>query len=161
MENSYKIKVNKTFELSLSKEKLEPFDVVEENNSIYHVLYNNKAFKAKVVEKNFFKKEYTIFINSNTYHVKLNNGLDLLFDKMGFSKNTGKQNNKIEAPIPGVVIDLIVREGDTIKEGEPLLILEAMKMENIISCPKDATVKKIHVEKGNAVEKGKLLIELD
>ncbi|NJO89188.1 MAG: acetyl-CoA carboxylase biotin carboxyl carrier protein subunit [Chloroflexia bacterium] len=161
MDNSYKVRVNETFEILLNKEQVERFDVVNHNGSNYHILHDSKAFKAELLNKNFFENEYAITINSNLYKVKLSNGLDHLFDKMGFSNKSGKQTNEIKAPIPGVVIDVTIKEGDSIKEGAPLLVLEAMKMENIISSHKDAVVKKIHIEKGNTVEKGKLLIELE
>ena len=69
--------------------------------------------------------------------------------------------NAIHAPMPGIIIGLNVKEGDDVKEGETVLILEAMKMENSIKCPKDGVVKSVLVEKGLAVEKNKLLIELE
>ena len=69
--------------------------------------------------------------------------------------------NFIKAPMPGIIIGWKVKEGDIVKEGDTLLILEAMKMENAISCPKDATVKSVHAKKGDTVEKNKLLIELE
>lgn len=63
--------------------------------------------------------------------------------------------------MPGLVLKLIAEVGQEIKLGEPLLILEAMKMENVIKSPGDGTVKAIHVTKGLAVEKGFLLMEME
>ena len=67
--------------------------------------------------------------------------------------------NNVRAPMPGLIIDLKVRNGDTVKAGDALLILEAMKMENIIKAPGDATVKSVKVSKGDGVEKNQVLIE--
>ncbi len=66
----------------------------------------------------------------------------------------------IPAPLPGLVLDLLVREGDTVKAGQTLLIMEAMKMENQIQAPFDGTVKKIFVQKGANISEGDRLIEI-
>ena len=60
--------------------------------------------------------------------------------------------------MPGLVLDIRVVEGDAVKKGDPILVLEAMKMENIIKSPTDGIVKKINVKKGVAVEKSQVLI---
>jgi biotin carboxyl carrier protein len=65
---------------------------------------------------------------------------------------------EIKAPMPGLVLKLLVKEGDTVKKNDPVLILEAMKMENVIKSPGDATVSKIHAQEKTAVEKGQLLV---
>ena len=67
----------------------------------------------------------------------------------------------IKSPLPGVILDIKVKEGDTVKRGQTLLILEAMKMENEIPADFDGTVKKILVEKGQTVKAGETLIEVD
>jgi len=61
--------------------------------------------------------------------------------------------------MPGLIIDLKIKAGDTVKSGDQLLILEAMKMENIIKSPGDGIVKFIKVKKGDSVEKGQVLLE--
>jgi biotin carboxyl carrier protein len=61
--------------------------------------------------------------------------------------------------MPGLIIDLRVKEGDQVKAGDPLLILEAMKMENIIKASGDSIVKSLKVKKGETVEKNQVLIE--
>ena len=68
---------------------------------------------------------------------------------------------EIQSYIPGTIIQISVKEGDVVKEGDPLLILEAMKMENSFLSPRDGIIKSIAVEKGNAVDKGQLLIEFE
>lgn len=72
-----------------------------------------------------------------------------------------KDPKMVLAFIPGTIQKLNVKEGDTVKSGELLLILEAMKMKNRILSPADGTVKKIHVKVGNIVAKNVVLVELD
>ena len=79
---------------------------------------------------------------------------------MGFSVGSGKKLNEIKAPMPGLILSLNIEIGKTVKEGEVLLILEAMKMENAICAPRDGIIKSINIESGKTVEKGELLIEM-
>jgi biotin carboxyl carrier protein len=58
-----------------------------------------------------------------------------------------------------LIIDMKVQPGDTVKVGDPLLILEAMKMENMLKSPGDGVVKSVKVKKGDTVEKNQVLIE--
>jgi biotin carboxyl carrier protein len=66
----------------------------------------------------------------------------------------------IAAPLPGLVLDLLVKEGDAVKAGQSLLVMEAMKMENQIQAPFDGTVKKVFVQKGANICEGDKLIEI-
>ena len=68
--------------------------------------------------------------------------------------------NLIKAFIPGTIVDIMVKQGQKVSNGEPLLLLEAMKMRNIIAAPKDAKIKKLWVKKTDMVFKNQLLIEL-
>ena len=66
----------------------------------------------------------------------------------------------IKSPLPGVVLDVMVREGDTVKAGQRLMILEAMKMENNIDSDRDGVVKNIRARKGDSVLEGDVLITI-
>ncbi len=67
---------------------------------------------------------------------------------------------KILSFIPGTVLDILVSEGQKVRKGDDLMILDAMKMQNKLKSPAAGTIRKIHVEKGDKVSKGTLLIEL-
>ena len=68
---------------------------------------------------------------------------------------------KVNSPMPGNIIDIKVAAGETVTNGQTLLILEAMKMENEIKAPCDGTVAGVHVAKGDTVDSGALLISLN
>jgi biotin carboxyl carrier protein len=78
---------------------------------------------------------------------------------MGIASGNSNKINHIKAPMPGLIIDLKVKVGDKVKTGDSLLILEAMKMENILKSPGDGMVKNVTVKKGDSVEKGHILVE--
>jgi propionyl-CoA carboxylase alpha chain len=70
-----------------------------------------------------------------------------------------KDLSKVEAPISGVIVEIKVKEGDDIKNGQELFILEAMKMENIICAEKDAKVSKVNFGAGDNIAYGDVVIE--
>lgn len=161
MENKYKVKVNGSLEYDLLDEDISKLDAVKASDNGYHILKDNKQFKAELVESSFNKKSYSVKVNNNTYTVNISNPLDLLIDEMGFTFGSSKQIDSIKAPMPGLILDIHVVEGQEVKENEGLLILEAMKMENIITSPRDAVIKSVSVARGDAIDKGHLLIEFE
>jgi biotin carboxyl carrier protein len=135
------------------------WDMVTIGEDYFHILYNNKSYKAEVVKRDDATKAITLKINGTSYTVTLKDKFDLLLEKMGMNTGTAGKINNVKAPMPGLIIDLKVKAGDTVKAGDHLLILEAMKMENILKSPGDAVVKNIKVKKGDSVEKGQVLME--
>jgi 3-methylcrotonyl-CoA carboxylase alpha subunit len=68
---------------------------------------------------------------------------------------------RLEAPMPGVVTKVLVAEGEDVRKGQPLLAVEAMKMEHFIRAPRDGRVSRIHARAGEMVNGGVPLVELD
>jgi biotin carboxyl carrier protein len=117
--------------------------------------------KMKVIERYFLNRTYSISIHANVYKVKMQRPLDDLIKKMGYSEGSSKPIDSIKAPMPGIILELKVEKGQTVNEGETLLILEAMKMENAIVSPKNTVIKEIYVVVGDTVDKNKLLIDFE
>jgi biotin carboxyl carrier protein len=82
-----------------------------------------------------------------------------LLHSLGLDSLASKKVNDIKAPMPGMVLNILVTEGQEVKKGDGLIVLEAMKMENILKSPTDGVIKKIAITKGVAVEKNQLLIQ--
>jgi biotin carboxyl carrier protein len=135
------------------------WDVTSLGNGHFHILYKDKGYQAEVVKIDKEAKTVDLKINGINYALQLKDKFDLLLEKMGMNAGTAGKLNVIKAPMPGLIIDLRVKAGDTVKAGDPLLVLEAMKMENIIKAPGEGIVKNVKVKKGDTVEKGQLLIE--
>jgi biotin carboxyl carrier protein len=85
----------------------------------------------------------------------------MMIERMGLNVAASKKLPYLEAPMPGLVSVIKVSKGDQVEKGTPLLVLEAMKMENVITAPQEAVVKSILVKVGQAVEKGLKLIEFE
>jgi biotin carboxyl carrier protein len=77
---------------------------------------------------------------------------------MGLENALTPKVSDLKAPMPGLVLQILVEPGQEIKKGDKILILEAMKMENAIKAPADAIVAQIHINPGTAVDKNQLLI---
>jgi biotin carboxyl carrier protein len=161
MGQKYKVVVNGEMEFSFSKEQIQALDIQNKSASSFHILKDQTSYTAGLQKSNYLKKTYTVRINSNTYEVAISNELDLLIEKMGLSLAASSQVNDIKAPMPGLILDVNVAEGAEVKEGDYLLVLEAMKMENTLTAPRDGVVKSISVKKGDTVDKNQLLIEME
>jgi len=135
------------------------WDVSKIQEGYFHILMNQQSYRAEVVDKDAAGKRFTIKINGRHYPVILKDKFDVLLEKLGMNVNAGARVNNVRAPMPGLIIELKVRDGDEVKTGDTLLILEAMKMENIIKAPGDARVKSVKVKMGEGVEKNQVLIE--
>jgi biotin carboxyl carrier protein len=134
-------------------------DIASIGENYFHVIFKDKSYRAEIVKADRATKTFKVKINGSLYELQLKNKVDLLLEKMGMQNGASGKINSIKAPMPGLIIDLKVKEGDTVKQNDPLLILEAMKMENIIKAPGDGIVKHVKVKKGNSVEKNQVLIE--
>jgi biotin carboxyl carrier protein len=156
----FHVKVN-GFEFHFTKDQIHDMDVFQKDNGHYHLIKDYQSYTGIVIRSDASGKNQVIQIDGEYQNVQVKDPLDQVLDKMGYSATTGKHLKEIKAPMPGLVLQLNVTEGQEVKEGDKILILVAMKMENLIAIHADATIKKINIKAGQAVEKGQVMIELD
>lgn len=157
----YKATVNDNYQLEIDTNNPAFSDLIELSKGKFHLLKDHKSYNIEVVEADPKTKLLTLKVNGNKYTVELKDKMDLLLENMGISKLTTVKVNEIKAPMPGLVLDLKVAVGDTLAKGDTVIVLEAMKMENVLQSPGEGVVKSIEVEQGQAVEKGQVMIRLD
>lgn len=145
----------------VSAADLSSLDLISPRPDQYHLLYEGSSYRCVVQRIDRQAREVTLTVNGRTHTVALAGPLQRLVNELGFASKVVAADNEVTAPMPGLILEVAVAEGDTIAEGTPLLILEAMKMENVIKATGAGTVKRIAVRKGEAVEKRQLLIELE
>lgn len=138
-----------------------PIDFIKIDASTYHVIHKNKTYKAQIIHADLENKKIRIGILNQQFDLTIEDSLDHLIQKMGFNQSSLSKNKFIKAPMPGLVLELKVNKGDEVKAGYPLLILEAMKMENVIKSDQDGTIKRIEVQEKETVEKNQVLIEFE
>lgn len=82
-------------------------------------------------------------------------------ERMGLQDASAAASKELRAPMPGKVVDILVKPGQSVAEGDPLVVLEAMKMENVLRSAGDGVVAEIAVQSGQAVEKDAVLVALE
>lgn len=136
-------------------------DIKHIQSHIYSVIHNNKSHEISITKIDTDTRTVSLTIDGVATQVKYANKMDLLLEQMGIDTNASTKLSLLKAPMPGLVVDWFVKEGDTVQAGDKLLILEAMKMENVIKSTGEGVIKKLHATKGIAVEKNQLLIEFN
>ena len=161
----YQIKVNDKYNFEISSGKQPTvngnavdIDTVVLNKDSVNILYNNKSYNVEVVELNTLEKLAVVKVNGNVYSLSIKDQFDQLLTQLGMDNLAASKILQVKAPMPGLVLSVLIKEGDTVKKGDNLLVLEAMKMENIIKSPTDGIVKKVEIIQSDKVEKNQLLI---
>jgi acetyl/propionyl-CoA carboxylase alpha subunit len=135
-------------------------DLLKLKEGSFHVIQNYRSYNIEVLGINSDAKTIELRVNNNNYAVQLKDQYDELLHQLGMDELSSNKVNDLKAPMPGLVVAINVSEGQSVKKGDVLITLEAMKMENTLKAVSDALVKKVAVKKGSAVEKNEVLIYL-
>ncbi len=157
--DSFRLKAG-DFEFDLTTTELSEIRFLRTTPHDFHLLESSVAHQVRILEADIPSKTFKVESGGEVFSVSLRDAFDLTIEKMGFNASAGKQLRFIKAPMPGLVLDVFVSDGQEVHKEDKLLILEAMKMENSIKIPADALIRKVHVKPGQVVEKGQTLIEL-
>ena len=125
----------------------------------YHIISQGKSFNAELVKANYKEKTLTLKIEDQEFDIVVKDKMDMLLEKMGIASLNTAAIADVKAPMPGLIIDILVEIGQTIAKGDKLMILEAMKMENVLKAQGEGTSKSIGVSQGDSVEKNQGLIK--
>lgn len=132
-------------------------DLVKISDTSYHLILNHKSYRINILSGSS-EKEFAVEVNGNKYNLNVKDRYDQLLHDLGMDSTLSAKADFIKAPMPGLVVNILVSEGETVEKDTPLLVLEAMKMENILKATAPGTVDKIHAKAKDAVEKGQVLI---
>ncbi len=159
IKKAYKVTTN-DFVFYFDINDIAEIDLVQLSPTKFNCIKNHCSINADMVESDTAHKKYKIAVDGEIFSIDIKDELDQMVEIMGLGSATSKKLTNIKAPMPGLVLEITVTEGQEINPGDKILILEAMKMENSIVTPGNATIKKILVSKGQAVERGQVLVEL-
>ncbi|WP_323757313.1 acetyl-CoA carboxylase biotin carboxyl carrier protein subunit [Roseivirga sp.] len=135
------------------------WNISKNSKDKFQIIKDGKSFNAEVIGFDKESKLVEIKINNQIYNVSVKDKMDQLLQKMGISNLNSTTLKEVKAPMPGLIHDILVEVGHEVKKGDQLMILEAMKMENVLKSPGAGTIQSIEVEKGNSVEKNQILIK--
>jgi pyruvate carboxylase subunit B len=130
-----------------------------QENGRYLLRMGTKLYKIDNVEHD--KHTVTFTLNSHWYQVDVRNEQDLLLDRLGFKRPGEISEGELNAPMPGKILEVLVNKGDEVELGDPVAILEAMKMENELKAPVKGVVSSIAVQQGDSLEKDALILEIE
>ncbi len=155
----------KTFTIDINKEGEIMLDGVKENldlraiddAGLYSLIINNESYEAVVEEGD---GEFRVLINGVLFHAQVaDERAKRLAEAAGaFTSTSGEATMK--SPMPGMIVAVSVKEGDVVKKGQVVLVLESMKMENELKAPRDGTISLIKIQPRQAVEQGQVLLSL-
>lgn len=131
----------------------EDWDIVKTKDGLFNIIYKEKSFIANVLSHDKKNKVFEIVINNNHYKVQLKDGFDEALIRLGVEHQGVDKDKAVVSPMPGKVVEVFVGAGDSVDEGDSLIVLEAMKMENIIKATKSGEVKHVYTSVGDSVEK--------
>ncbi len=159
-----KITVNNKFTYRIEGQSINGekalIDLVSAGDGAFHVIRDSKGYSVEILAADYSAKTFTIRVNGHDYDVQAQDHFDELLEKMGLQSLGSNKVENIKAPMPGLVLEILVEAGQNVQKGDSVLILEAMKMENVLKAPGDGVVQSIEVAKGNAVEKNAVLIKM-
>ncbi len=169
-----KLHINKLYALSSEKRKYSfslplkhtirigkrDYDVKLKSDEKYgtYILWKNRKYPVEIIRSS--QNKYEILFNDISYTFTVETPFSLKRMKVIDSKRGKIEQETIKAPMPGKIIDVLVREGTAVLRGEPLIILEAMKMQNELISPVNGTVVKVLAKPNSNVMKDDILLEI-
>jgi biotin carboxyl carrier protein len=160
MVNGKELRVEAGSSQNTINKKIVEADIIEYKKDKFHILRNNRSDTAEIIDANLEEKSFIIKVNNKEYFLTVKDSYDELLREMGFDSIQLKKSGDIKAPMPGLVLNVMVSPGQQVKTGDAIIVLEAMKMENVLKAHADGEVKKIIVKKGDKVEKNQVMISL-
>lgn len=157
----FKISVNGHYEFDVTPDAAKNLDIISPGDRAYHLLHNGRALQIELLAADYANRTYTLRINGANYTVEISDYYDRLVQQLGLTLGGSSKINTVKAPMPGLVIGILVEPGQAVQKGDALLILEAMKMENVIKAAGEGVVKNVPAQKGHAVDKGQVLLEFE
>lgn len=132
-----------------------------ENATFFSLEHNGQKYHGEVIANRMEEGLLTIKLNHRVFDMRKDGPLDELIATLGLDKPKVRKLKQLKAPMPGRVVGIVVTVGSEIAVGDPLLTLEAMKMENVLKAEGIGVVKSIAIEVNQVVDKGSLLIEFE
>jgi acetyl/propionyl-CoA carboxylase alpha subunit len=136
----------------------ESCDFLEISPNEYIVTFEGKKYTILLIGQ--MNHHIELLINGQHFEYRIEDLGDTLIKKLGLKDQRSSSETALKSPMPGLIKDIFIKKGDELKKDDPILILEAMKMENTLRCPKDGLiVKDVKISIGQSVEKNICLVQ--
>jgi glutaconyl-CoA/methylmalonyl-CoA decarboxylase subunit gamma len=154
----YKIRNPFSEDITINSKKAD-IKIFDDENGFTYLLYKRRKYLAEIVEKN--QNQYTVLINGVSYTFSIETPFSYKRRKYLDKTKLKSKTELVGAPMPGKIMDILVEPGSKVKEGEAILILEAMKMQNEITSPVNGIIKNVVVRQNDIVNKEDILVEIN
>jgi pyruvate carboxylase subunit B len=158
-DESYEIIVNEGRTTAEVDGKSVEFELIKNGEGRFLFRTGTKLYRIDNIETD--GRNVTFSLNGTFLDTEVFSERDLLLEEMGFSTQAEGSAGILNAPMPGKILELLVKEGDEVEQGDPVIILEAMKMENELKAPSKGVVIKVDVNTNDNVEKNQSLLEIE
>lgn len=162
----YKVSINETsYNIDFKSEgiyvdnELLSWDMAVVSDYMFHLITASKSYVVEIVAKDPQTKHLQLKVNGVIFDIDVRDKYDMLLEQLGMQQSGDSNHREIRAPMPGMILEILVKEGQQVSKGDKLVILEAMKMENVIKSSGEGTVEMITIQKGMNVEKNQVLIQ--
>jgi biotin carboxyl carrier protein len=135
-----------------------PFYITEKGNGAYSVRFGNEIYTVYSTSDSETPKQHRLVLQGRSINLVAAGRLDQILEQYGLAASGAGKMPDLKAPMPGLVRKILIEPGTQVEKGVPLLVLEAMKMENMIKATGSGTVASVKVTEGDKVEKGTVLI---
>lgn len=135
------------------------FRIETDDDGFSFICLSDKRYPIEITSSH--QNEYELLINGVSYNFSVESPFSLQRKKMLLSQANESSSIHLKAPMPGKILEVMVKPGDMVKAGDTLLILEAMKMQNAILASTKGIIKKVFIKEGDTTSKSDLLIELE
>ena len=132
--------------------------ISSEGKGVYHILHNNKNYRIEVFKKGM---AYNVSVNGKRTIVEPASRVHEILEKIGINNLVVDLASDLRAPMPGKILKILASEKEAIEKSQGIIILEAMKMENILKAPVHGDISSISVKEGDTVEKDQILVTFE
>ncbi len=147
--------------IEIPKDEVLGLDIIDVQGEGLHLLKGNQSFHVRILDFNAATKCLNLRVNGSDYTIEILDPIDQVIEKMGYASKDEGAVGSLVAPMPGLILKILVGVDDEVEAGQPILILEAMKMENVLKAQHRGRISGIHVSVGDSVGKKELLVEME
>lgn len=153
----YNITLANAQQVSVNEHDLHDIDVIDSFDGL-HLIDRNHSYRIDAISVNLKRKVISFELNGERVVASLQDEVGQLVDSLGLIRDSERSIGELRAPMPGLVLEVLVEPGNKLEAGDPAVVLQAMKMENLIKVPSSHTISEVHVANGESVEKNQKLI---
>lgn len=153
----YEIEINESGQVLVDGERLHTnFQAVAEQ-AVYSLILGNRSFEAHISPG---REGLDVLLRGHLYEVSVEDERQRLLRKAAGGDVTQSGDYQLKAPMPGLVVDVPVQEGEAVSKGQIMVVLESMKMQNELKAPRDGTIGRVRVKAGDSVKLGAMLLTM-